>query len=91
MLPCADSCFTLPSGRVHTHGRQMVLFVRKQKDCLPEQFYGGKERQEKGVEKPFCTVGRNRSWVNTFVRAEVSCSFQDPVLVCIEAMHERER
>lgn len=60
-LPCTDSSFTLPSGRVHAHGRQMVLFVRRQKDYLPEQFCGGKEREEEGASKAFCTNGQSRS------------------------------
>lgn len=61
MFPCTDSCFTLPSGRVHTHGRQMVLFIRKQKKYLPEQFYGEKEGKEKGARRPFCTNGKSMS------------------------------
>lgn len=61
MLPCTDRCFTLPSGRVHAHGRQMMLFIRKQKKYLPEQFCGEKERKEKGARKPFCTNGESRS------------------------------
>lgn len=68
-----------------------MLFVRKQEDYLPDQFYGGKEREEKGAGKPFCTIGRNRSWVRSFVMAEVSCSFQDPAAICLEAVCESER
>lgn len=30
-----------------------MLFVRKEKDCVLDQFYGGKEREEEGAENHF--------------------------------------
>lgn len=37
-----------------------MLFVRKEKDYLLDQFYGGKEREEEGAGKPFCTIHRRK-------------------------------
>lgn len=91
-LPCADSCFPLPSGRVHnTRGNGAICQERKglfagsvlwrkregRRECRKTILYNWQEKE--------------RSWVRLFLRAEIGCSFQDPTAACLESVHERRR